>query len=254
MAKYPPLGAQLIVFSKQIDVEGNIESVLEAVKEAGFEAIEIGAAFGADDPAAFRSILDSKGLAVAALHGGLEQDLDLTLELMDVYGARDLCISGIGGWEGTSADRYLEDIEALNGMARVCAQHDVYLHYHNHAYEFVPTDQGPCGMDLILSGMDTEVAHLCVDVAWVHIAGQDPAQFLLEHADDVGYVHLKDYEGDHHWVELGAGVVPLSSVMDAVEELPHVRWVVYEQDTSDSAPAESCATSHRYLVNTFGYG
>ncbi len=253
MAKYPPLGAQLIVFSRQVDVEENIGTVLKAVREAGFGAVEIGAGLCADDPRRLKAALAANGLAVAGMHGGLDQELDRTLELMESYDTRDLCISGLGGWECVEADGYRRDIAAFNDMGRVCARHGIALHYHNHAYEFAPTDEGPSGMDLILAEMDPDTTDLCVDVAWVEIGGRDPARFLLDHREQIGYVHLKDYEGDRHWVELGAGVVSLADVMEALETLDGVRWTVYEQDTSDREAAESCAISHQYLVDAFGY-
>jgi len=249
---YPPLAAQLIVFSGQTDLEQNTESVLDAVSEAGFAAVEFGTSLRASDPQRLKAMLDSKGLRVAGLHGGLDLDLDVTFRLMDAYGTQDLCISGVGRWQGRSADTYLKDTGRLNEMARVCSTQGFRLHYHNHACEFAPTDRCLSGMELILANLDTTVADLCVDVAWVHIGGEDPGIFLRRYDSMVGYVHLKDYVGDRHWVELGQGVVPLDSVMRALASLHRVRWVVYEQDTSDRAAAESCAISRQYLMDTFG--
>lgn len=250
---YPPLSVQLIVFSRQIDVGGNIESVLDAVKAAGFDAIECGAGLGADDPRGFSAMMTRKGLRVGSFHGGVSTDLEQTFRMADIYGVRDLCFSNMGGWESTSADSYLRDIETANHMGRACISRGIHLHYHNHAYEFVPTDRGPSGMELILENLDANVVDLCVDVAWVHVAGHDPAAFLRDHAGRVGYVHLKDYTGDRHWVELGRGVVPLPEVMEVMGGLPRVRWAAYEQDTADRPAAEACATSRRYLSETFGY-
>lgn len=250
---YPPLGAQLIVFGSQMDLEQHIETVLEAVRTAGFEAVEFGVNLRASDPQDLKTLLDRQGLRVAGLHGGLDLDLDSTFKLMELYGAQDLCISGIGGWQGRDADAYLRDIDNLNQMARACSAHGIFLHYHNHAYEFAPTNASLSGMELILSNLDTSVADLCVDVAWVHIGGEDPAIFLRKYDTLVGYVHLKDYVGDRHWVELGQGVVPLDSVMRALAGMHRVRWVIYEQDTSDRPAAESCAISYKYLRDTYGY-
>ncbi|MFP3895914.1 MAG: sugar phosphate isomerase/epimerase family protein [Anaerolineales bacterium] len=254
MAKYPPLGVQLIVFSQQVNVEENIEDVLMDVRKAGFGAVEIGVGLCADDRQRLKTSLAANGLAVAGMHGGLDQNLDDTLGLMESCDTRDLCISGLGGWECVEAEGYRRDIGAFNEMGRVCARHGIVLHYHNHAYEFAPTDEGPTGMDLILAEMDPDTTDLCLDVAWVQIGGQDPARFLLDHQEQIGYLHLKDYEGDRHWVELGAGVVPLADIMEALEMLEGVRWVVYEQDTSDRGAVESCAISHQYLLDSFGYG
>ena len=248
---FPPLAAQMIVFGREL--ERDPEAVLDAVRAAGFGAIECGTNTFASNPQALKTLLDSHGIAVAGMHGGLAQDLDLTFKLMDVYGTRDLCISSIGGWEGVNAERYLREMDAFNALGRECAKHGYALHYHNHAYEFAPTDQGLSGMDLILRALDPQAADLCVDVAWVTIAGLDAASFLREHAALVGYVHLKDYFGNRHWVELGQGMVPFPRVMQALDELPHARWVAYEQDVSARTAGESCAISHKYLVDHFGY-
>lgn len=250
---YPPLCAQLIVFSRQMDVGGNVESVLDAVKAAGFDAIECGAGMGADDPRAYIAMLARKGLKIGSFHGGVSTELEQTFRMADLYGVRDLCFSNMGGWESTSADTYLRDIETANHMGDACARRGIHLHYHNHAYEFAPTDRGPSGMEMMLENLDSSVVDLCVDVAWVHIAGHDPAAFLRQHASRVGYVHLKDYTGDRHWVELGQGVVPLAEVMGAVGDLRRVRWAAYEQDAADRPAAEACTISRRYLAEAFGY-
>ncbi len=249
---FPPLCAQLIVFSRQMGVAGNIESVLDAVKAAGFDAIECGSGLGADDPRGFAALLARKGIKIGGFHGGVSTDLSETFRMADIYGVRDLCFSNMGGWENTSADNYMRDIETANHMGDACAKRGIHLHYHNHAYEFAPSDRGPSGMDLMLDNLDSSV-DLCVDVAWVHIAGHDPAAFLREHADRVGYVHLKDTAGGRQWVPLGRGVVPLAEVMDVLGGLRRARWTAYEQDTSDLPAAEACAISRRYLAETFGY-
>ncbi len=250
---YPPLGAQLIVFSGQTDIEKNAEEVLGAVAAAGFGAIECGTAYFIDRPEVLVETLCRYDLKVAGLHGGVSIDLEATLRLAELYDTRDICISGVGGWESKASADYRRDMETFNEMACACAERGVKLHYHNHAYEFDTLDNGMTGMQVILDELDRSVGDLCVDVAWVHIGGQDPAAFLREHSRLVGYVHLKDYTGDRHWVELGQGVVPLQSVMEAVDALPNVSWAVYEQDTSDRTAAESTRISHRYLSDTFDY-
>lgn len=242
----PPLAAQLIVFSKQYNLETQVDEVLHAVKKAGFDAIEIGTNQSEDSPQDFVSLLQKHSLAVSALHGGTTLDVEKTLRLMELYHTRDLCISGIGGWEGTRVGKYLNDIDAINDMGRKLAEHGCRTHYHNHAYEFAQLDNGQTGMDVITANLEQGVVDLCVDVAWVHIGGMDPVEFLQAHHGQVSYVHLKDYTGDRHWVELGSGVVPLAAVVALLPELP-IQWAVYEQDTSDVPAGQSCAISRAYL-------
>ncbi|MHB1356013.1 MAG: sugar phosphate isomerase/epimerase family protein [Anaerolineae bacterium] len=242
----PSLATQLIVFSQQVQLEPQMDAVLSAVKAAGFTAIECGSNQFENDPQAFIALLKKHNLRVAALHGGIPAYPSQVIKLMELYQTQDLCISGVGGWEGKVAAKYASDTQEVNRVGRELARHGFATHYHNHAYEFDRLDNGKTGMDVILENLDPSAADLCVDVAWVHIGGQDPASFLRANKSRLSYVHLKDYTGNRHWVELGKGVVPLASVVETLPEL-QVRWAVYEQDTSDNPAGQSCATSYAYL-------
>jgi sugar phosphate isomerase/epimerase len=107
-------------------------------------------------------------------------------------------------------------------------------------------------MDLLLSGLDPAAVDLCVDVGWVTKGGSDPVTFLREHDARVGYLHLKDYKGDD-WAELGAGEVNIKGVVEILPELSGVRWVMYEQDSSQIDPLESVEISRKYLRDECGY-
>ncbi len=243
----------MIVFGDQ--AQQDPASVLAAVRDAGFGAIECGPDFFAPDLAARHELVQSYGLRLASIHGNLADiDLDLAWRVLEATGCQDLCFSGIANYTTGNADLYRRDIEFINKTGARCRAEGIHLHYHNHSYEFSPLDEGVSGMDLLLSQLDFAVADLNVDVAWVHLAGHDPAIYLRKHANKIGYVHLKDYAGDRHWVELGYGAMPMESVLKALERMPQVRWAVYEQDRTDRPAAESCAISHKYLVDTFGYG
>jgi len=47
--------------------------------------------------------------------------------------------------------------------------------------------------------------------------------------------------------------VDIGAVMQVLPDLPGVRWVMVEQDTTRNDPRESIAISRRYLRDTFGY-
>ncbi|NLV73251.1 MAG: sugar phosphate isomerase/epimerase [Chloroflexi bacterium] len=242
----PALAAQLIVFSSQVDLEAQMDQVLAGVHAAGFEAIECGSNQFAEAPEAFVKLLEKHQLRVAGLHGGLNLEPDVVMRLLDHYQANELCISGIGGWEGTSSEQFRADTQQVNEIGRILARHGYHVHYHNHAYEFARLDNGQTGMEVIIQELDPAVADLCVDVAWVHIGGLDPVEFLRSNRERISYVHLKDYIDNRRWVELGSGVVPLAKVVATMPELD-VRWMVYEQDSSDKDAVDSCAISHAYL-------
>ena len=244
---YPPFGVQLIMFQQHPDYSNDLERILDAIQRAGFRAIECGVDTSADYPRFFKGMLNRRNLRIAGLHGTPNLDIDATLRLMEIYETKDLCISGLGGWGNTIAENYLRDIDKLARLGRLCKRHGVSIHYHNHAYEFLPTDEGPTGMELILGNLDPELVDLCVDVAWVRIGGQDPLAFLQRYANRIGYIHLKDYTGDRHWVPLGQGEMPMERILSILPQLLRVRWAIYEQDSSEDDPLEDCQASFRYL-------
>ena len=246
----PKVGAQLIVFGKTYSIETDTDLILDAVKAAGYEAVE----GGAKDAALYRRKLDERGLVYAGTHTGLKALLDLApmVRYLQTVGGNDWCISGLMTWEGRTLADYLTGIDLLNKAGRELRKEGIHLHYHNHDFEFLPVDGARTGMDLLLAGLDPAAVDLCVDVAWVRVAGGDPAEFLRSRKDRVGYLHFKDHDGKT-WIELGQGRVDWPTVMKVLPELPAVRWVMVEQDSTAIDPSESIAISRRFLKDRFNY-
>jgi sugar phosphate isomerase/epimerase len=246
----PPVGAQLIVFGRHDDINKNPDGILDTLRNAGYDGVE----GGAKDAEMYRRKLDERGLRYAASHTGLRalQDPKPLIEYLKVVGGSDVCNSGLFTWEGRSLQDYKDAIVALNEAGRKLRDEGIHLHYHNHDFEFHKVDGDKRGIDLLLDGLDFDVVDLCVDVAWVMRGGDDPASFLQKHKDRIGYLHLKDHDGED-WAELGRGKVDFHAIMRILPEMTGVRWAVIEQDTSKLNPHESVTISRRYLRDTFGY-
>ncbi len=92
--------------------------------------------------------------------------------------------------------------------------------WHNHAFEFERTAAGDLPLDLIMAG-GPEIG-LELDLAWVHVGGQDPADLVRSYADRLVSVHLKDRAPDGDcadedgWADLGQGVLDWPGIMAAV--------------------------------------
>jgi sugar phosphate isomerase/epimerase len=246
----PPVGMQPIVLGKKYSIES--AEVLDHVAKCGYAAVESG---GGGDAAAFKKMLDARGLRCSGLHLSPKGLLDVKplIERLRVLDSRDVCNSGLMDWNKRSADDYAECIKVLNDAGRKLRAKGIRLHYHNHAFEFDAVEsQAKTGMDLFLAGLDFGAVDLCVDVGWVKKANLDPAAFLLKHKDKVGYLHFKDFD-EVGWTELGRGVVDWHAVMGAMPELKGARWTIIEQDTSRIDPLESVAIGRAYLKQTFGY-
>jgi len=250
----PLLGAQLMVFgghpTLKYDINTQTDLILDSVKEAGYDAVE----GGARDAAAYKAALDARGLRYGGSHVLLPslENVEPLIAYLKAVDSRDICNSGLRAWHERSADDYRDAIAVLNEAGRAFQRAGIHLHYHHHDFEFEAVEGEKTGMDLLLEGLDPEAVDLCVDIAWVQKGGSDPAEYLMQHKDRIGYLHFKDYDADG-WTELGRGQVDIGAVMRVLPDLPNVRWVMVEQDATKNDPRESIAISRRYLREAFGY-
>lgn len=250
----PPLGAQLLVFgghpTLKYDINTQTDLILDSLVEAGYSAVE----GGASDAAAYKKALDARGLRYGGSHVGLQnlKDTAPLIAYLKAVDSHDICNSGVLTWDNPTADDYREAVPILNEAGRAFRKEGIHLHYHHHDFEFKAVDGEKTGLDILLEGMDPAAVDLCVDIAWVKKGGSNPATYLKKHQDRIGYLHFKDFDADG-WTELGQGQVDIASVMQVLPDLPGIRWVMVEQDTTRRDPRESLAISRRYLKETFGY-
>jgi sugar phosphate isomerase/epimerase len=246
----PPLGAQLIVFGPKYDINKDTDLILDSLAKAGYAAVE----GGAKDAAVYRVKLDARGLKHAGSHVTPKALLDVKplVEYLRVAGGNDICNSGLLDWNKRTLADYKETIGILNRAGRELRKQGVFLHYHNHDFEFAKVDGGKSGMELLIEGLEPGACDLCVDVAWVQKGGSDPAEFLRRHQERISYLHLKDFNDDG-WIELGQGKVNFAQVLRVVGEMKKVRWAMIEQDSSKLDPCESVTISRRYLKEKFNY-
>jgi len=248
----PPLGLQPIIFGGRYNFgdAAQLEDFLKTISGLGYEYVE---AFPSD-PKLFMEIAARYGVGHCGIHLSLSgtTDTEKAIRTLEVTGARDVCNSGLLKWGDLTADDYHDAIPILNRMGAEFAREGIRFHYHNHEFEFKKVDGDRTGMDLLMDGLDFNVVDLCVDVAWVHRGGEDPATYLGRHQNKIGYIHLKDTDATL-WRELGRGDLDFDSVTATIKEMPNVHWAVVEQDKTEGDPIESCRISREFLKTKFDW-
>ena len=241
------VAAQVWIFSQMPDLGGQIAGVLRGLSEAGYEAIEGLMGKAPHDPVTAQTA----GITYAATH--LTPDSLEPLEpLLDFLGRGDIrhvCSSGPTQWNARTAEDYRRTAAYLNENDRL-REHGIRLHYHNHEFEFEKTRGGGTAMDLLLSDLDPAAVTLCLDAGWAEQAGQSAAAFLAEHGPRVRLLHLRDFRGPQS-VPLGQGDIDLAAQIAMLPHLPHLEYLVAEQDPS-AAPLEDMRANRHYLRDTFG--
>ena len=246
------IGLQLIVYGGRQNRD--LAGVLAEVKEAGYEGIEAGNLFAAVGEEAAKKALADTGLAVTGAHSGygdLSGSLEQNMAYLKAVGARYLICSGVS--DRNSIKGYEDTSDLFNEVGRKCKDEGLVFCYHNHAWEFEELEGGAKGIHRLCELTDPELVKLCVDVYWVHIGGEDPADFIAQYADRAEYFHVKDGgpnkedpSGRPYFIELGQGEVDLPSACDAALE-QNPEWIVCEQDRSEKEPRVSITESREYL-------
>ena len=93
--------------------------------------------------------------------------------------------------------------------------------------------RGQTGFEILCQHFDPEAVSLCADLGWIYRAGVDPVTFLKQYAPQIGYVHLRDFQGSES-VPLGKGDIDIASQIAYLPQLPNLRYVAIEQDPTTS--------------------
>ena len=129
----------------------------------------------------------------------------------------------------------------LPDLCRAAAQaHDAGLQfaYHNHDFEFVPTE-GRLPYDVLLETTDPKLVQFEMDLYWITKGGQDPLTYFARWPGRIPLVHVKDSGGppDHKMMDVGAGTIDWKKIF-AREDQAGIRHAFVEHDQ----PADAFAS------------
>ncbi|MFQ6098924.1 MAG: sugar phosphate isomerase/epimerase family protein, partial [Armatimonadota bacterium] len=176
------------------------------------------------------------------------------IQFLDAMNSKYLICSGVA--QGDGIERYERAAQTFNKVGERCRQAGITFCYHNHAWEFEDLD-GVKGIHRLCQLTDPQLVKLCIDVYWVHIGGEDPAEFIQRYADRAGYYHFKDGGPAEEpgarprFVELGRGTVDLPSAKDAALAAG-ADWIICEQDRTELDPSDSIRISRAYITERLG--
>ncbi|MFN0114863.1 MAG: sugar phosphate isomerase/epimerase family protein [Paracoccaceae bacterium] len=220
-----------------------LSSTLRMVADAGYTQVEGYGGLYADDAALSglaRGLKDT-GLAMPTGHFGFEMvanDAPRVLRIAKTVGLKGVIVPHIAqddrpsdakGWSAYGA-----------ALARVGAPYrdaGLFFGYHNHDFEYVPTDGGHLPLDLMLAADDSLVLEF--DVAWAVRGNRDPMDTIARHGGRIRAAHVKDIapagqcEDEDGWSDVGAGTMPWAALMAALKKAGTAYFVVEHDNPSD---------------------
>jgi inosose dehydratase len=163
---------------------------------------------------------------------------------------------------GLSKEQWKSLATGLNDLARELAPMGVNVVFHNHVGTYVETEAETA---TLLEETDPALVSWCLDCGHLAYGGGDNLRALAKYGNRVGYVHIKDVDGqvlhesrENGWsfaqalksyifAPLGEGIARVPEVVDALRQAGYTGWLVIEQDTTPDDPTAVAAKNRRYL-------
>ena len=193
-------------------------------------------------------------MTVCVTHTPFERMMKETDAVIDEHLNLGCDCLGIGAMPG-EYERTEEGVEKfmadLIPVAKRMRERGVHLAYHNHDFDLKLFGEKSI-LDRMLE-LDSDLLWFIPDVAWLQIAGENPAEYLKKMQGRVKVLHFKDYnpvEGQEHpwaFTELGKGVVDLPACYETAKEMG-IPYIMFEQDNNWTVDAmQSSKEAFEYM-------
>lgn len=269
-AKKVVVGAHPWVYAAKqpgYDITPILDSIFADIKYAGMDGIELmHTALRPDDSVERIGALSEKhGLAVLgtsfggkmfdrAAHGEVLDDAERVISRLAKLGGHTLGTSVGSAGRRKTPDQLDAQADLLKKILAVAEAHGVVLNLHNHTYEVIDNMHDLRGTLARVPGVK-----LGPDLNWLVRGGVDPVEFLLEFADRVVFLHLRDQNTDGRWSEaMGEGDMDYAAIGKALRQIGFsgvaVVELAHERDFTLTRPLrESLKISRQFVRDTLGY-
>jgi sugar phosphate isomerase/epimerase len=231
------------------ELEKDFAGTLEKVAALGFLEVEFAGYFN-HAPREVKTILARNQLSAPSAHistADLRGNLQAAIEAAQTIGHQYLVCGYLPAEERRSLDDYKKLVDLLNGAGERLNKAGIQFGYHNHDFEFAPTE-GKIPYDIILAGTDPRLVKMELDLYWITKAGQDPLKYFSAYSGRFPLVHVKDMDGTpkRFFTEVGQGTIDFKRIFTAAQKAG-VKHFFVEQDETPASPFSSIKVSIDYL-------
>ena len=247
-------GVQMFMVRKQ--AEKDLAGAFKAIKDAGFNQVELYPIAYKQPAAQLLKLLGDTGLVSVSGHFDYT-GRDMSVEYAHGLGLRYLVCPMLPKDQWNSLDGFRKAAEYFSQWGEATKKAGMQFVFHNHDYEFKPME-GSDGWTQLMKGTDAHLVKLEFDLFWLTQAGQDPAQMLKRYADRAVLVHLKDREAGAptsyvpdeaataRCTELGKGSIDWPALLRQAKS-QGIRYAFLDQDDTKISVEESMKISRQYL-------
>ena len=263
------------VYSVREFAKEDLRGTLEKIKEMGYDGVEFAGLYG-NSPEEVKKMCEEIGLVPLSAHVPYLDMMGAPKGVLSKYatlGCKFVAVPYLSTDYRPGTDCFPEVIENVKTLGKVAKELGIQLLYHNHDFEFIRLD-GKYALDILYDEVPADLLQTELDVCWVNVGGEVPADYIRKYSGRCPVVHLKDFVGEksENMYELigiksaapqkpanfelrpvGSGCQDFPSILKAAEE-SGAQWVVVEQDNpSMGLNALECIAKSREYLKTLGY-
>lgn len=240
-----PIAVQLYTLRH---LEQPLSEILHHVAEMGYHGVETVGDHGIS-AGEMTDLLDANNLTACSSHvplARLEEELGKVIAFNQAISNDCLVLPALPQEERPQdAAGWLEVGRRLDAIGQRCADAEMRLLYHNHAWEMVELD-GKLALDWLFEGAMEDNLQWEPDIAWIVRGDVDPVELLERYSGRCPRIHVKDIapEGQNEdqmgFADVGYGVLDWSTLLPAAKAAGG-EWFVVEHDL----PKDPLATARR---------
>jgi sugar phosphate isomerase/epimerase len=240
----------------------DFDGTIAKVAQVGYKEVEFAGYFG-HTAQQVKDILQKNGLTAPSTHvqyGELDEKFPSVIEFSKTVGMDYIICPWIPEELRKSPDIWKQASEKFNKCGEQTKKAGIQFGYHNHWFEFLPTN-GKLPYDELLKDCNPDLVKMEMDLCWAVAAGADPVKYFEKYPGRFPLVHVKDlktkpkitsggaqnYGDTVDLTEVGSGIIDWKRIF-AHSQQAGIKHYIVEHD-HPKQPIESITKSYQYLEN-----
>jgi len=202
-------------------------------------------------PAQLRQLLDRLGLRAPSTHidAGSFDNLNAVFDEAGTLGHQYIVLASLPYGPGKATlDDYRRWADRLNEAGRQARAHNLWMAFHDEAYDYSPRIEGQMPYDVLADRTDPALVRLQLDTGNAVIGGRDPFDLMRKYGSRYYLFHVKDAArlGAPTDSELGKGMIDFKQLLAMIPNIDD-KFLYVEQESYPGLPLESARRDYDYL-------
>ncbi|WP_167604950.1 TIM barrel protein [Maribellus sediminis] len=255
-------GVGLQLYTIRDAIANDLQGSLKKVSDLGYRNLEMASyadgKFYGMAPKEFRKLVEDLGMKIVSSHTSVEAEGITAASAQKLADAHaeigvEFCVQPWIEEKDRNVETYKRMIADWNKVGEIMKNVGIQFGYHNHNFEFLPTDGIVPYYDVFMKEMDADLITMELDCYWATKAGQDPVEMFNKYPGRFRLLHFKDmskevaepfYTVDKDDITaVGAGLIDYKRIYDARETAGLKYFFVEDDNQGNGFPFEGIQTS-----------